>query len=160
MSAWKWKALNHTEHKIFQSFGKPSTLTLDYSLHRITCLCSTYKTFVHKINYSSSVHIIKYISVFNLSSFWVAWRVLFSHTSLNFNNPPNLSFPPSSTSEMAWSVSALWFEGILRSHCKHAEGAGLIFQTQDAVCYPLHVTGQPHSNIPDVSERKRWMMTG
>lgn len=39
---------------------------------------------------------------------------------------------------------------MLRSHCKHAERAGLVFQTQDAVCYPLHVTGQSHANIPDV----------
>lgn len=39
---------------------------------------------------------------------------------------------------------------MLRSHCKHAEGAGLVFQAQDAVCDPLHVTGQPHSNVSDV----------
>lgn len=41
---------------------------------------------------------------------------------------------------------------MLRSHGEHAEGARLVFQAQDAVCYPFHVTRQPHSDVPDVSE--------
>lgn len=39
------------------------------------------------------------------------------------------------------------------SHREHAEGAGLILQSQDAVGYPLHVTRQPHPDVPDVSGR-------
>lgn len=40
------------------------------------------------------------------------------------------------------------------SHGEHAEGADLVFQTQDAVGDPFHVTWQSHPNIPNVSERK------
>lgn len=178
VSACQKKALSDEEHKIsIQSFSeyKPHSHVSHFT-HSSSLLCNFFhalriKYFPQKINYFLSLFLKYKVSVFfvfffNLSFFLSGWEgpCQSRHTApagesrpAQFHSSPPplalLSESSWSASEMAWSLSALWFGGMLGSHCKHAEGAGLVFQAQDAVCYPLHVAGQPDPNVPDVSAR-------
>lgn len=43
----------------------------------------------------------------------------------------------------------------IESHCKYTQGAGLVFQAQDAVCNSLQVAGQSYANVLDIPVKKK-----
>ena len=43
----------------------------------------------------------------------------------------------------------------IESHCKYTQGAGLVFQAQDAICNSLQVAGQSYANVLDIPLKKK-----
>lgn len=50
------------------------------------------------------------------------------------------------------NFTSLSFRG---SHSKHAQGAGLVLQAQDAVSYPLQMAGQSHADVLNIPVEER-----
>lgn len=68
-------------------------------------------------------------------------------------SPQNAPAQPGSSKGLPVSnFTSLSFRG---SHSKHAQGAGLVLQAQDAVSYPLQMAGQSHADVLNIPVEER-----